>query len=54
MKNYEITLEKYERCIEMSKEFLAKNDFNMALFWENAAEGFYKILVEMSQTNLVA
>lgn len=51
---YEITVEKYERCIRMSKDFLSKGDLNMALFWKNAAEGFYKKLVEISQTNLVA
>lgn len=54
MNLYEITVEKFERCVRMSKFFMSKNEYDVALFWKNAAEGFYEKLLKITVVDLVA
>ncbi|MCQ2587469.1 MAG: hypothetical protein MJ174_05075 [Treponema sp.] len=54
MNMYEVTVEKFERCVRMSKYYISINEINLAVFWKNAAEGFYKKLLESTVVDLVA
>ena len=48
MNTYEILTEKFEHCVSMSKRYLSESQPDLALFWMNAARGFYNKLKELT------